>query len=113
MSAPGAVPAMSSLPIGVPDGHLATVVAEHDSVPGDPLAEGLLEALSPVPDPRKRRGRRYGFTAVLATAVCAVLAGARSYAAISEWAADISRARPTSAGPSVRPSACGSGPRTW
>jgi predicted transposase YbfD/YdcC len=68
-------------------------VAERDSVPGDPLAEGLLDALSPVPDPRKRRGRRYGFTAVLATAVCAVLAGARSYAAISEWAADTSRAQ--------------------
>jgi predicted transposase YbfD/YdcC len=84
---------MSSLPIGVPDGHLATAVAERDSVPADPLAEGLLDALLPVPDPRKRRGRRYGFTAVLATAVCAVLAGARSYAAISEWAADTSRAQ--------------------
>jgi predicted transposase YbfD/YdcC len=84
---------MSSLPIAVPDGHLATIAAERDSVPTDPLAHGLLDALSPVPDPRKRRGRRYGFTAVLATAVCAVLAGARSYAAISEWAADTSQAQ--------------------
>jgi predicted transposase YbfD/YdcC len=49
----------------------------------------LLEQLDQLPDPRKRRGRRHGITAVLAVAVCAVLAGARSFAAISEWANDV------------------------
>jgi hypothetical protein len=49
----------------------------------------LLEHLAGLPDPRKRRGRRHGITAVLAVAVCAVLAGARSFAAIGEWAADV------------------------
>ena len=49
----------------------------------------LLEHLAQLPDPRKRRGRRHGITAVLAVAVCAVLAGARSFAAIGEWAADV------------------------
>lgn len=49
----------------------------------------LLAHLERLPDPRKRRGRRHGLTAVLAVAVCAVLAGARSFAAISEWASDV------------------------
>jgi hypothetical protein len=51
-------------------------------------AEDLLEALGRVPDPRDPRGRRYPLVPVLAIAVCAMLAGARSYAAIAEWAAD-------------------------
>ena len=50
---------------------------------------GVLTALRRVPDPRKRRGVRHGCTAVLAIAVCAVLAGARSYLGIAEWAADL------------------------
>src|SRR6266487_520635 len=49
----------------------------------------LWEYLDRLPDPRKRRGRRHGLTAVVAVAVCAVLAGARSFAAIGEWAADV------------------------
>jgi hypothetical protein len=36
----------------------------------------------------RRRGRRHGFTGLLAGAVCAVLTGARSYVAIGEWIAD-------------------------
>ena len=48
----------------------------------------LLEALGRVPDPRDRRGIRYPLVPVLAIAVCAMLAGARSYQAIAEWAAD-------------------------
>src|SRR3954447_12767845 len=40
-----------------------------------------------VPDPRHRRGRRHSLQSVLLIAVCAVLAGARSYAAIGHWAA--------------------------
>ncbi|HVI35951.1 MAG TPA: ISAs1 family transposase [Gaiellales bacterium] len=47
----------------------------------------LLQALSAVPDPRRRRGRRYSLQSILLIAVSAVLAGARSYAAIGDWAA--------------------------
>lgn len=46
----------------------------------------LLQALAAVPDPRKARGRRHGLRSVLLLAVGAVLAGARSYAAIAQWA---------------------------
>ncbi|MET8518437.1 ISAs1 family transposase [Streptomyces sp. NPDC005077] len=38
-------------------------------------------------DPRDRRGRRHSLVSVLLTACCAVLAGARSYAAVGQWAA--------------------------
>jgi len=41
-----------------------------------------------LPDPRDRRGRRHPLAAVLAVAVCAVLAGSKTLAAIGEWAAD-------------------------
>lgn len=52
----------------------------------------LLQALATVPDPRRRRGRRHSLQSILLVAVCAVLAGARTYAAIGDWAA---AARPT------------------
>lgn len=55
-----------------------------ESVPAD-----LLAALRSVKDPRARRGRRHDVVAVLAVAVCAVLAGARSYLAIAEWTRDL------------------------
>jgi predicted transposase YbfD/YdcC len=48
----------------------------------------LLNELATITDPRKPRGRRHPLGAVLAVAVAAVLAGARSLAAIGEWAAD-------------------------
>ena len=61
-------------------------------VPGDQVvpeqSAGLLPYLAGLPDPRDRRGRRHGLVGVLAVAVCAVLAGAKSFAAIGEWAAD-------------------------
>lgn len=44
----------------------------------------LTERLTALPDPRDRRGRRHALTAVLLTAACAVLAGARSYFAIGQ-----------------------------
>lgn len=50
--------------------------------------DGLLERLSEVTDPRKRRGRRHSLASVLAIAACAKLAGMRDPAAIGEWAAD-------------------------
>jgi predicted transposase YbfD/YdcC len=48
----------------------------------------LLCDLAQITDPRQRRGRRHALVGVLGIAVCAVLAGARSLAAIGEWAAD-------------------------
>jgi hypothetical protein len=39
-------------------------------------------------DPRHRRGVRHRLVVILGLAVCAVLAGARSFTAIAEWAAD-------------------------
>jgi hypothetical protein len=62
--------------------------------PGAPVAlapdqcRSLLDDLAQITDPRRRRGRRHALGAVLAVAVAAVLAGARSLAAIGEWAAD-------------------------
>lgn len=41
-----------------------------------------------VPDPRKRRGRRHRLAGVLAVALAATLTGARSIAAIAQWADD-------------------------
>jgi len=60
-------------------------------MPARPLSSAeslsLLQALAAVPDPRKRRGRRHGLQSVLSLALSAILAGARSYAAIADWAA--------------------------
>jgi predicted transposase YbfD/YdcC len=51
----------------------------------------LTDVFAQVPDPRKRRGVRHAVATVLTLAQCAVLAGARSLVAISEWAADADR----------------------
>jgi hypothetical protein len=51
-------------------------------------APHLLAYLATISDPRGRRGRRHPLVAILATAAAAVLGGARSMAAIAEWAAD-------------------------
>jgi hypothetical protein len=50
----------------------------------DVLAPGLRDVLGGVVDPRKRRGVRHGLVVVLAAAVCAVVAGARSFVAVAE-----------------------------
>src|SRR5512142_1521429 len=65
----------------------ATVDASTDLGEGD--QRNLLHALAAVPDPRDRRGVRYRLTSLLAVAVCAVLAGAATFAAIADWAADL------------------------
>jgi predicted transposase YbfD/YdcC len=52
-------------------------------------AGGLVAALADLPDPRARRGVRHRLTVVVIAAVCAVIAGSRSYTAIAEWVADI------------------------
>jgi predicted transposase YbfD/YdcC len=50
----------------------------------------VLAVLDAVPDPRKPRGIRHQINTILALAVCAVMAGCRSFTAIGEWAADAS-----------------------
>lgn len=52
-------------------------------------AGDLMSALSVVPDPRDPRGVRYPLAGMLTVAVCAVLAGARSFAAMGEFAAHL------------------------
>src|SRR3954447_13744925 len=52
-------------------------------------AGGLLLALADLPDPRCRRGIRHAAVVVIAAAICAVVAGSRSYTAIAEWVADL------------------------
>ncbi|MFI6244535.1 transposase family protein [Micromonospora sp. NPDC050795] len=49
---------------------------------------GLVEALTAVPDRREPRGVVHALPPMLVTAVAAVLTGARSAAAVAEWAAD-------------------------
>ena len=49
---------------------------------------GLLPFLAQVPDPRSRHGRQHPLPAVLGLACCAILCGARGYAAIAQWAHD-------------------------
>jgi predicted transposase YbfD/YdcC len=87
------VPALSSLPI--------VAALDHVEAPPDPVGPpvvaqtivlSLVEALSAVPDPRKPRGVRHGVLAVLLIGACAVLAGARSFAAVAEYAHDAGRA---------------------
>ncbi|MFJ1933395.1 ISAs1 family transposase [Kitasatospora sp. NPDC088160] len=48
----------------------------------------LVERFRLLPDPRLRRGGRHPFVAVLLVAASAVVAGARSYAAIGQWSAN-------------------------
>jgi hypothetical protein len=69
-------------------------------------AGGLPAALSSLPDPRSRRGVRHRLTVVVTAAVCAVVAGYRSYTAIAEWIADVPDATAVALGitPDKRPS---------
>jgi DDE family transposase len=74
----------------VPSSPIATLSRHLESV-GEVSATarpGLLEVLDSVPDPRKKRGVRHRFAAILFVSICAVVSGAKSFAAIAEWAAD-------------------------
>src|SRR4051794_6903908 len=80
------LPAPVALPADLPT-HLAVALAA-DVAGGDAArTSSLVEALAAVPDSRARRGRRHELIGMLAIGACACLAGARSYVAISEWAA--------------------------
>ena len=50
----------------------------------------LVEFLSQVPDPRRRRGIRHPLPAILTPAVCAMLGGARSLYAMGQGASRVS-----------------------
>jgi hypothetical protein len=67
---------MSSSPIPPPAGQL-------------PRTESLVQVLKQVPDPRARRGIRHGLPRIVAVALAAVVAGARSFAAIGQWAGEL------------------------
>lgn len=54
-------------------------------------AGGLMDLLRTVVDPRRPRGVRHPVVTVVAIAVCATLAGARSFLAMAEWARGLSR----------------------
>lgn len=62
-------------------------VALSSSRSAHPVGSELLSLLKSVPDPRGRRGRQHGLSAILAVALAAVIAGAKSFVAIGEWVA--------------------------
>lgn len=70
---------MSSLPTTASDASTATA---------EPVTRRseLAELLRTIPDTRDARGRRHTLAAVLALGLAAVMTGARSFAAIGEWA---------------------------
>jgi predicted transposase YbfD/YdcC len=71
---------------------LIDVLAVHADRLDEPIPverrSSLVRALTAVPDRRDPRGVVHALPQVLATAVAAVLTGARSVAAVAEWAAD-------------------------
>jgi predicted transposase YbfD/YdcC len=81
------MPAASSSPIDPAIGQLIAAARCLDEEDGR-----LLPVLAAVPDPRARRGVRHRLAAILGLALCAVLAGARSFTAIAEWAAEADQA---------------------
>jgi len=77
------MPAPPSSPIDPALGHLVQLAA---GASGE--QPGLPGVLARVADPRHRRGVRHRLAGILGLALCAVVAGARSFTAIAEWAAD-------------------------
>jgi predicted transposase YbfD/YdcC len=73
-----------------------TVTTPGSDTPVPPVTDsehaGLVEALGRIPDPRNPHGTRYPLVALLTVAVCAVLAGATSFAAIADWLYDLDEA---------------------
>jgi len=84
----GSHPLMSSSPIAMLVAHRPTAVTPPEPVT-DGERPGLLVALSELRDPRDPRGRRYPLASMLAAAVCAVMAGACTFAAMADWLRDL------------------------
>ncbi len=78
------MPAVSSSPIGLPWRRLRTYPASDRALLAG-QCPSLAGYLARVPDPRDPRGVRHSLTSLL---LAAVLAGARSFTAIGEWADD-------------------------
>ena len=55
----------------------------------DKEVPGLLEVLAQVPDPRRKRGRRFSLVFVLAVAAVCTLAGARGFRELGDQAGDL------------------------
>lgn len=73
---------MPSSPINILHGQLEDIPKDlHRFV----TPQSIFQALTSFPDHRKRRGIRHQPGWILAVALCAVLAGARSFAAIADW----------------------------
>ena len=83
------MPALQVSPIVAALDH-PEVSLDRETVPA--VALSLVEAFAEIPDPRKARGIRHGVPAILLLGACAVLTGARSFAAIAEYAHDTGRA---------------------
>jgi hypothetical protein len=64
----------------------ATVCLIKSPTPQHRAITGLPFRLAPLPAPRHRRGKRHPLVSVLLTACSAVLTGAKSFAAIGQWA---------------------------
>jgi predicted transposase YbfD/YdcC len=73
-----------------PSSLIDPVIGHLVELAGDAAEEqrGLLGVLARVADPRHPRGVRHRLAGIVGLALCAVLAGARSFTAIAEWAAD-------------------------
>ena len=84
MSGKSGMPVAGAGLLGVDQVGLGVVLGAQD-------CRGLLEHLAGIADPRSRRGVRHRFTAIVAVAVAAVLAGARSHTAVGQWAAGAPR----------------------
>jgi hypothetical protein len=91
------VPAASSSPLSLlPAADLPHGLSEAETIT-------LVAALASVPDPRKARGRRYSLQALLMVALTGVMAGARSWTALAQWAREGQH----------RVRLCGSPPSLW
>ena len=53
--------------------------------------DDLINSLKALPDPRHKKGIRHRQISILAIAICAVVCGARGYAAIAQWATQCSQ----------------------
>jgi len=53
--------------------------------------KGLFKRLSKIADPRKSRGIRHNQFSILAISICACFSGCRSFAAIGQWAQNLSQ----------------------
>ncbi|BCJ33844.1 hypothetical protein Athai_13470 [Actinocatenispora thailandica] len=78
------MPALSSSLAPCPSPDPGAAVDATGKGGGSPLPSSVVELLGRVADPRKRRGVRHRVGAVLAVALAATVAGARSFAGIAE-----------------------------